>query len=396
MVMRMRPPSIAAITKHIFWKVISALLVGVLIAIATLPFYSSIAKASSPQTFYAHSENRGYEASDNKMDQATPEPASATYVLTPASAGDYQTPANNASGGRYFTAGWPSAGTIAAGTWTFHAWIKKGGGSSSYYVKVFKNAEASPQFTSSSVAISNSWAEIDVTGSAPAISMSAGDRLRFEYWVNVTSTSDSVTLYPTSNHVVAGSVSSPTEVYTQNDVGALVSSNNTEFHTAVFDDGTDRGTITSATVYVRYKTTAAPSNDTYLFDAALDGTNFNTSIVAPTTTNQSTYVTASASLGTPTWTQIGTLEVRSKTAKVAGPDGYNVDWDVAYVVINFTPSISLRIDDNSTPDTSTRVDTTVAQLVPTLGYFLLTLGVLLFIFVAIKRRILVVHRGNLT
>ena len=81
---------------------------------------------------------------------------------------------------------------------------------------------------------------------------------------------------PTAN-ATSGTVTSPTQAYDQNDTGALVSSSNSSLTLSGFD-GTDRGTITAATVYVRYRTTAAPGNDTYQFDCSFDGTSW-TSIV---------------------------------------------------------------------------------------------------------------------
>lgn len=379
-----------SITNKLLGKIVSLLLVASLVAIVSLcyrpqPTYASVG------TFYAHSENRGAEANDNQMDQRTPEPSSAEYSKVFAGTGDYQLPANNTNGGKFFTAGWPANDTISSGTWTFHTWIYKGGGSATYYVKVFKNAEATPQFTTGSVAIPSSYAETDTTGSAPAISVNSGDRLRFEWWVNISSNSDSALRYPTSNTIV-GTVNNPTEVYTDNDIGALISCNNTEFHAAGFNSS-DLGEITSATVAVKYKTTGAPSNDTYQFDAALDGTNFTTSIVAANLTNQPSYVWSSeVSLGTPTWAQIGTLAVRCLTQKASQPDNYFVDCDVARVTINFKPKIYWKIDDNATPDTSTRVGTTVSQVIPTLGWTLFFIVITVMIAVLVRRKVLTLHR----
>jgi len=139
-------------------------------------------------------------------------------------------------------------------------------------------------------------------------------------------------LYPTANN---GTATNPTQAYSQNDTGALVSSSNTDFQVSGFDN-TSLGPISDVTVWVRYRTSAAPGNDTYQFDAAVNGSTFSTTIVGASTTNRTSYVTASASVGAITWAQVGTLAVRCLTNRSAGPDNYDVDWDVAYIVVTYT------------------------------------------------------------
>lgn len=144
---------------------------------------------------------------------------------------------------------------------------------------------------------------------------------------------DTITLYPTAN-AITGTVTNPTNVYLDDGSGALISANNSSETVRTFDS-TNLGTISNVTVWVKYKTSAAPSNDTYAFDAAPDGTNFNQSIVTANTTNQTAYTTASKDLGVLTWAQVGTLAVKCTTVKSAGADPYSVDWDVAYIVVTY-------------------------------------------------------------
>lgn len=356
---------------------------------------ASPALAASPQTFYAHSENRGYEANDNKIDQAVPEPAAATYNYLFSAAGDYQIPGNNAAGGRYFTASWPSANMIAAGTWTFHTWIKTTGGSPTYYVKVFLNAGTTPIFTSSSAAVGTGWSETDTTGSAPSISMAAGDRLRFEYWAHLATLTANKTLYPTAYDDLLGTVTNPGNAFADDNSPASLQDGGSQLDVKGFDN-TDLGTITGATLYVKYKGSGTIKNDGYDFAYALDGTTFTTFVNVRKTNPPAAYTTASVSLGTPTWSQIATLQVRCQLIRQGGnPDVFTIDWDTAYVVLAFSPRVSLRIDDNATPDTSTRVDTTVAMIVPTLGWFLFSVAIGSFLILSVKRgNLLLPKRGR--
>lgn len=388
-------------------RLVSALLVGTVSALAVLPFYSSVAYSSSPQTFYAHSENRGYEASDNKMDQATPEPTSATYDITPTGTGDFQIPGNNTSGGRYFTAAWPSPETITSDTWTFHTWIKKSGGTSTYYVKVFKNADTTALFTSSSAAITSDWAETDTTGSAPGISMSAGDRLRFEYWVNVT-TNDSQIKNPTGDGDSTGTWSvTPSSPTTRYDKVDETSADDTDYIT---------GTAVGRSLFT-FSAFSVPSGSTIenltIYYRASEGTSGNNKIGASLKIGGTAYDNATQQNPGTSWTtysQAYTTNPATSSAWTVGDingTGSNPlqqfgvrSSDVSpnprvsqcYAVVTFRPPISLRIDDNATPDISTRVDTTVAIIVPILSYPLLALGTLFFIFLAVRRKVLVLHR----
>lgn len=156
------------------------------------------------------------------------------------------------------------------------------------------------------------------------------------------------TLYPTAWDDTNAGADVPTgaNALADDGSGALVSSSNTTLILSGFDN-TDLGTINSVTVYVEYLTTAAPNNDTYQFDAARDGASFTDSIVAANTTHQASYTVQSLSLGALTWAQVGTLAVRCLTAKAQSADGYDVDWDVGYIVVDYSPALSVTIGDGA-------------------------------------------------
>lgn len=145
--------------------------------------------------------------------------------------------------------------------------------------------------------------------------------------------SATITLYPTAN-ATTGTVTNPTNVYGDDSTAALISSNASS-ETARTFNSTNLGTISDVTVWVKYKTTGL-SNDTYAFDAAVDGATFNQSILVSNATSQAAYTTVSKSLGALTWAQVGTLAVKCTTVKVGGADGATVDWDVAYIVVTYT------------------------------------------------------------
>ncbi|NJC88026.1 MAG: CxxxxCH/CxxCH domain-containing protein [Desulfuromonas sp.] len=147
-----------------------------------------------------------------------------------------------------------------------------------------------------------------------------------------------VTLYPASNTVV-GTVTSPTNGYANDNAAASVATSASSSLALGGFNNTNLGTISDVTVWVKYKTSAAPSNDTYAFAAAIDGTNFTNSIVAANTTNQAAYTTANLSLGALTWANIGTLAVRGATTKVGASDGYTLDFDVAYIVVTYAAPV---------------------------------------------------------
>lgn len=406
----MKSPSLIAFAENIYFKLICALLVGIVGAVATLPFYSPVAYASSPQTFYAHTENEGYEANDNEMDQRTPEPNTQTYTFTPSGTGDFQIPGNNSSGGRYFTAGWPSPGTISSDPWTFHTWIQLPEGTATYYVKVFKNAEAAAQFTSSSVSIPTSWAETDTTGSAPAIDMSAGDRLRFEYWANISALPTQQRL-PTGDGDVSGTwtvtPSSPTTRYDKVDdpigspddnttyiVGTVVG--RSLFTYSAFSVPSN-ATITNLTLTYRHRDQVSTGTNNIRSSLKVNGTYYTTD--PGINANNSLTVWAYRSYAWTTnpdtgaaWTVADINGTGSNPLQQWGVYTSDATPDVAvtqvYATVNYRVPVSIRIDDNSSPDTSTRVDTTVSQLIPTLGYSLLFLAIALFVGMLVKKGVL--------
>jgi hypothetical protein len=152
---------------------------------------------------------------------------------------------------------------------------------------------------------------------------------------------DVATLFP-QTATPTGDVTNPNEALTDNGTGALVTANNPNTTSLVLSafDNTGLGTISDVVVWVEYLTTAPPGNDSYQFDAAVDGTNFNTTIVAATTQDEPAYVTASVSLGPITAAEVATLAIRCRANKQGGLDGYSVDWDVGYIVVTHTLATS--------------------------------------------------------
>lgn len=173
-----------------------------------------------------------------------------------------------------------------------------------------------------------------------------------------------VTLYPTTN-APTGTVTNPTNAYTNDNTSADVSSSNSALTVAGFNN-TNLGVISDVTAYVKYKTSAAPSNDTYAFDAAVDGSIFSTSIVTANTTNQTAYVTtAGTSFAALTWAQVGTLAIKNTTVRSAGADGYSVNWDVAYIVVTYTPDTTAPTVSSVTVQTGLTVDVTFSEAMGT-------------------------------
>ncbi len=159
-----------------------------------------------------------------------------------------------------------------------------------------------------------------------------------------------VTLYPTSN-TVTGTVTAPTNAYAtlDADAAASVSPNSSLLSLSGFD-GTDRGTISDVTAYVRYKTSAAPVDDTYRFDT-FDAVSATTvSIVAAGIVNQPSYVVASKSLGAIGWPDVAALAVKCQTAKSGSADAYVVNVEVAYVIVTYAAaSGTITLGDGPNP-----------------------------------------------
>ena len=173
-----------------------------------------------------------------------------------------------------------------------------------------------------------------------------------------------VTLYPTTN-TPTGTVTNPTNAYANDSVSADVLSNNSTLTVTGFNN-TNLGVISDVTAYVKYKTSAAPGNDTYAFDAAVNGSTFNTPIIAANTTNRAVYVTtAGTSFGALTWAQVGTLAIKNTTAKSGPSDGYLVNWDVAYIVVNYTLDSTAPTVSSVAVQTGLTVDVTFSEAMGT-------------------------------
>ncbi len=140
------------------------------------------------------------------------------------------------------------------------------------------------------------------------------------------------TLYPTANSI-AGTVTSPTNVYADDGSAAAVSSGNSTLIASGYDGNAGSGTISDVTVWIEYRTSAAPGNDKYSFDIAVDGSTFSDLMVTDSLLDEPSYTMASLSLGAISWAQVGTLAVRNYTTQKAQPDGYSVEWDVAYIIV---------------------------------------------------------------
>lgn len=373
------------------------------------------ASAASPQTFYAHSENEGYEASDNEMDQRTPEPTSATYNRTPSTTGAIQLYGNNTStGGRYFTAGWPNSETITSGTWTFYTWLQMAEGTATYEVRVFKNADASAQFTSSTAPIPSSWTAVSTTGSAPAISMTAGDRLRFEYWADISALPSQARKPASAQSAYSGTWDITTNMGSYVDDSTTPSGHDSD--TTKLVHGTTAGylklnllssfsvpssaTITNVSVFVTHRKAASQANkiagSIWVGGVQSNGTPEASPVNGTYNTTQWSWTTNPQG-GSWTPDQVNgvaasnNLENFGTNSSDANPAVYITQ---VYVEVNYRVPVSIRVDDNATEGVSTRVDTTVSQLVPALGYYFITLAVVFFLLVAIRRKVLVLGRGG--
>jgi len=154
-------------------------------------------------TFYAHKEASTYSSTTNNMDQAPPEPNVDETYISAASTGTFQLKTSLNNPAQFYTYPWPSAETIPAGDWTFHTWLYANSSNvvATYYVKVFKNQDATPIFTTGTASVpQNTYSEVDITYSAPSISMAANDRLRFEYYVSITTAQNGKRIYWKIDH----------------------------------------------------------------------------------------------------------------------------------------------------------------------------------------------------
>jgi hypothetical protein len=168
-------------------------------------------------------------------------------------------------------------------------------------------------------------------------------------------------LSPLEFEETAGDTINPEDALDSDDQGALVPSDNAEFRVEVFLNNPPGALeLQHAILKVRYRTTGAPIDDFYRFEASLDGS-FTPPGSTPTTWNtilpivgatgnsgseilaypdQPGFRTVAAPLyvGAPTsnngtldWTDLQSLSVRLVTTAVGTPDGFSVEWDAAWV-----------------------------------------------------------------
>ena len=105
-------------------------------------------------------------------------------------------------------------------------------------------------------------------------------------------------------------------------------------------DNAGLGTISDVTVWVEYLTTSTPGNDSYQFEVAVDGTNYNTTIVANTTAGPAD-LRDSQRFGRCDHCGGGRHPGRplpDESSRVDWTDNYSVNWDVGYIVVTHTPA----------------------------------------------------------
>jgi len=178
------------------------------------------------------------------------------------------------------------------------------------------------------------------------------------------------TRYPTRASDVGGGASNETDAFAQDDVGALIPGGDQELQVSGFDD-TPRGLLAQVVVHVRYRTSAPPSDDTYWFEASVDGTftkpgqdelSWNTIVPIvggsglgapvdafpdePAWRDVTALVTkGSAGDGSPTltWQDLQALSMRCRGAAVGPADSFDVEWDVASIDLYGVPPFRLLL-----------------------------------------------------
>lgn len=167
---------------------------------------------------------------------------------------------------------------------------------------------------------------------------------------------------------ISGEIQSPEAGAMPDGIGALVSADNAELRLGNFLPASTPPTeLGHAVLRIRYRTTAAPLDDLYVFEASIDGT-FNPPGSTPATWNTIIPIVGSAGnggaeplafpdqpdfrivsaplylggpttgVGTLTWEDLRTLWVRVVTLPTGIPDGYSLEWDGAWVEIFGIPS----------------------------------------------------------
>lgn len=194
------------------------------------------------------------------------------------------------------------------------------------------------------------------------------------------------TRFPTLTSDLGGGATSPSAVFAQDDVGALVPSGDQELRALGFD-ATPRGLLEQAVVRVRYLTTAPPADDVYRFEVSVDGTfspagsaasDWNTVIPvvggagngsapvlavpdAPVWREVAALVTKGAAIdgsATITWQDLATLAVRLKGEAAGAADPFEVEWDVAALELWGVPPYRLLARGSPVIGTQLLVDAT--------------------------------------
>lgn len=168
-------------------------------------------------------------------------------------------------------------------------------------------------------------------------------------------------LLPLQFNDVTGDATNPGDALATDGVGALIPSDNAEFRVEAFLNNPPGNLgLIHALLKVRYRTTGAPIDDYYRFEASVDGS-FSAPGSTPTTWNtilpvvgssgdsgaeilaypdQPGFRTVAAPIylgapisndGTLDWPELQTLSVRLVTTAVGAPDGFSVEWDSAWV-----------------------------------------------------------------
>lgn len=350
-------------------------IVGIAMIVSLVLVFLAAAPALA-DTFNAHKEADPDVGSSNQLRITAPEPNSITYSFRPIATGPTQIPGNDTLGGRYFTPAWSSGAYISAGTWTFHTWLQMPSGAATYFVKVYRNLETlNPIFQTTGVAIPTGLGDAvaSVTDQS-GFSIGAGERLRVEYWANVSAIpqTGSQTALPTSNGTLSGTwtvyPTSPTTRWDKVDdpVGTPDDATSYIRATAVglslfgypaFNVPTG-STINDLTIYYRHYRSGTSSSN---IRSALrvGGTNYNTTDPGVTPTNGS-WNTASYS-----WTQNPKTSAAWTAEQINGTAGTNQlqEWGVyagtittnprvtqVYAIVNYEQPVSMTID-NATANT---------------------------------------------
>ena len=176
------------------------------------------------------------------------------------------------------------------------------------------------------------------------------------------------TRFPSQWSDVGGGASNESSALAEDDVGAVIPAGNQELRLSGFD-ATPRGLLSQVVVHVRYRTSAAPADDYYRFEASVDGTfaapgsdaqSWNTVVPIvggvgngcpvlvfpdqPTWREVSVLVTKGSAIdGRPTltWQDLATLTVRVQGTAVGSADGFDVEWDVASIDLYGVPPYTM-------------------------------------------------------